>query len=335
MKALLSHNPGGPETLSIEEIDSIDAAPDEVVVAVRACGVNFTDGLMISDRYQFRPPRPFSPGAEISGVITSVGSRVTDVVVGTRVAASVGWGGLAEQVAVKADALIPLPKSMPFSDAAALLFTFCPAYYGLHSKATIQAGERVLVLGAGGGIGLASVQIAKAAGALVTAGVSSDAKAAVAHASGAQNVVIYPTEIRDRETAKSVSKRFAEAMGGPADIVVDPVGGNLAEPALRVMNASGRYLVIGFTGGIPRIPLNLVLLKSCQIMGINVQRLDEDDHAARVAIDRMLINLYELGQIKPMVAHRLPLELAQQAISAVANRHASGKLVVMIGLGDA
>jgi len=332
MKALLSTAVGGPETLILSELPSPEPGPGEVTIAVRAVGVNFPDSLIIEDKYQFKPARPFAPGGEIAGVVSRVGSGVQTLQVGARVLASPGWGGMAEEVAVAADRCIPIPPAMPFEDAACLLLTYGTSYYALKDRAALQAGETLLVLGAAGGVGAAAVELGKAMGAKVVAAVSSEEKLAFAKSCGADAGVVYPAQL-DKDAQKALGEAFKGATGGGADVIYDAVGGDYAEPALRAINWAGRFLVIGFPAGIPKIPLNLTLLKSCQIVGVfwgaAVAR-DPAGHAANVAD---LFRLYEEGKIKPRISARYPLERGGEAIRALMDRKAQGKLVVTVGEG--
>ncbi|HRO04293.1 MAG TPA: NADPH:quinone oxidoreductase family protein, partial [Terricaulis sp.] len=268
MKALLSTRPGPPEALELSELPDPVAGEGEVVIAVKAAGVNFPDSLIIEDKYQFKPERPFAPGGEIAGVVESVGAGVTHIKPGQRVLGSVGWGGFAEKVKVQAQRVMPIPDSMPFDEASAFILTYGTSYYGLKDRGVLKAGETVLILGAAGGVGVAAIELAKAMGARVVGAVSSEEKAEFAKACGADATVLYPPGAFAKEQAKQLSDAFKQATGGGADVIYDAVGGDYCEPALRAMNWNGRYLVIGFPAGIPTPPLNLTLLKSSSIIGV-------------------------------------------------------------------
>lgn len=331
MKALLSTAPGGPETLSLTDLPTPQPGRGEVRVAVKAVGINYPDTLIIEDRYQFRPPRPFAPGAELAGVVEAVGEGVTRPAVGDRVIAVPGWGALAEQVVVRADQTLPLPPSMSFQEGAALLMTYGTSWYALKNRAGLKAGESLLVLGAAGGVGAAAVELGKAAGARVIAAVSSADKLAFAGELGAEDGLIYPTGDLDRSAQKSLSEDFKRLSGGDGfDVVYDAVGGAYAEPALRALGWEGRYLVVGFPAGIPSIPLNLALLKSIQIMGVfwgaHVAR-EPNAHAENVA---ELMRLHAEGRIRPRISRAWPLDQAGEAIAALGDRKAVGKLVVTV-----
>ena len=265
MKALISVAAGGPETLVFRDMPEPNFGPSEVLVRVKACGINFPDGLLIRDKYQIRPPRPFSPGSEISGVVEAVGSAVTRFAPGDHVLARLGWGGLAQTVAVAQERCLIIDKTMPFDEAAAFIFAYGTAYHALVDRGTLKPGDVVLVLGAAGGVGMAAVGIAKALGATVVAAASSAEKRDVAIAGGADRGVVYPRDMLTTDQSRDLALAFKEACGAAgADIVVDPVGGAYTEPALRTTARNGRYLVIGFVAGIPSIPLQSALAEGQQ-----------------------------------------------------------------------
>lgn len=330
MRAILSKAPGLPDTLVLEDVPSPTAAKGEIVVSVKAVGVNFPDFLIIQDMYQYKPQRPFSPGGEISGVVKAVGEGVTAFKVGDKVFGSTGAGGMAEEIAVHQSRMNPLPDFMPFEEAASLLMTYGTSHYALKDRAKIQPGEKLLVLGAAGGVGLAAVELGKAMGAEVIAAASTQEKVDFAISKGASKGFVYPQNPLDRNQQKDLSEKIKEISGGGVDVVYDGVGGDYAEPAVRALNWDGRFLVIGFPAGIPKLPLNLTLLKSCQIVGVFwgafVAR-DPKGHAANMAD---LFRLYQEGKIKPHISNRYPLERAADAIKELAERRAMGKVVVTI-----
>jgi NADPH2:quinone reductase len=331
MKALLSVAAGGPETLQLHDAPKPTPGRGEVLLRVAACGINYPDVLIIEDRYQYKPERPFAPGAEVSGVIEAVGEGVDALEPGYRVAALLGWGGLAEFVVVHAGRCVKIPDTMPFPEAAAFLMTYGTSWHALKDRAQLKAGETVLVLGAAGGVGTAAIELAKAAGARVVAAVSSEEKLAFCRSLGADDGVVYPAGPLDRDASKALAGAFKQACGGDgADVIYDAVGGGYAEPALRSVAWAGRYLVVGFPAGIPSIPLNLTLLKACQIIGVfwgaHTAR-EPDKHAANMAD---LARLFAEGRIRPRVTETFPLERAGEAIRALAERRASGKVVVTI-----
>lgn len=262
MRAVICHAFDQPETLTVESVPDLAPGPRDVVLDVYAAGVNFPDALMVMGQYQFRPPLPFTPGAEAAGIVIAVGAEVTRVKVGQRVAAFAMTGAFAEQLCVSADSLMPIADSLPFDIAATLPLAYGTAMHALVDRAALGAGETVLILGAAGGVGLAAVMLGKALGARVIAAASSDEKLALCKAHGADELVNYTTEnLRDRLKSLTGGK-------GP-DVVFDPVGGDLAEVAFRGIAWGGRYLVIGFAGGeIPKLPLNLPLLKGASIVGV-------------------------------------------------------------------
>jgi len=330
LRALQSLKPGGPDTLEIRDVEAPVPGPGQIAVAVHACGVNFPDGLVIEDRYQLRPTRPFSPGSELAGVVSATGEGVTSPSIGQRVSASLPFGAMAETVAVSADRCIVIPDSMPFDEAAAFQVTYGTVYYALRGRAALRSGETLLVLGAGGGIGLAAVELGKALGARVVAAASSVEKLEAATALGADVSLVYP-----REMGATDSRAFAEAIraacgGSGPDVVVDPVGGAYAEPAFRSIAWEGRYLVVGFAAGIPSMPLNLTLLKGAQIIGVFWGAYMARDPQAGAADMRALMDLYVAGRIRPQVWERYPLEEGGRAISRLTSRQARGKIVVEV-----
>ncbi|MFA4937966.1 NADPH:quinone oxidoreductase family protein [Brevundimonas sp.] len=331
MRAVLSKAAGGPETLVVE--DMLDPTPKagEVIIEVKAVGINYPDTLIIEDKYQFRPERPFSPGAEVAGVVEAVGEGVKGVFKGDRVIAVPGWGGLVERLAVRAETVIPIPEAMSFEEAAALIMTYGTSYYALKDRAQLKAGETLLVLGAAGGVGAAAVELGKAMGARVVAAASTNDKVQFALDLGADNGLIYPSGPMDRAAQKELSGEFKLATGRDgADVVYDAVGGDYCDPALRAMDWNGRYLVVGFPAGIPSLPLNLTLLKSVSVIGVfwgaAVAR-DPKGHAANMA---ELMQMYADGKIKPRVSKTFPLEKASEAIKALGDRQALGKIVVTV-----
>ncbi len=331
MKAMLSKAPGGPASLVLEDVADPAPRAREVVVRVAACGVNFPDLLIIEDKYQARPPRPFSPGGEVSGVVESVGAEVEGLSVGRRVIASSGWGGMAERIAVAAARITPIPDSMPFDEAAALLLTYGTGFHALKDRAHLRAGERLLVLGAAGGVGSAAVELGKATGARVIAAASTQAKVDSAMSWGADAGVVYPAGPFDKEGARKLADLFKSACGeNGADVVYDSVGGDYSEAALRAIAWGGRFLVIGFPAGIARIPLNLPLLKGCDIVGVFWGEFARRNPEASAANNAELIGLYGAGKIKPRISARFPLARAGEAIALLAERAALGKVVVTI-----
>ncbi len=321
---------GGPASMTIADVDAPQAAPGEVVVDVRACGINFPDSLIIQDLYQFKPKRPFAPGGEVAGIVSSIGDGVTNFGVGDRVIARTGWGGLAEQIAVEAGRCVKMPDAMPFDEGAAFLFAYATTYHAMKQRARLAAGETVLVLGAAGGTGMSAIEIAKAFGARVIAASSSDEKAAFARTCGADDTIVYPAGALDKDQSRALGEAFKAAAPNGFDVVYDPVGGDYAEPALRSMAWKGRYLVVGFTAGIPRLPFNLPLLKGCEIVGVFNGGFVANEPGVAATNTGELLELYQAGKLRPRITRRFAFEDAPQAIEAIAGRTAMGKLVVEI-----
>ena len=331
MKAVLSRAVGGPETLELSEVPDPHAKKGEVLIRVAACGVNYPDSLIIEDRYQFKPERPFAPGGEIAGTIEALGEGVTHLKVGQRVLASTGWGGMAEKLAVEVRRCLPIPDSMAFDEAAAFLMTYGTSYYALKDRAALKAGETLLVLGAAGGVGSAAVELGKAMGARVIAAASSPEKVEAAKSWGADAGVVYPRGPFDRDGQKKLAEIFKSACGEKgADVIYDSVGGDYSEASLRAIAWEGRFLVIGFPAGIAKLPLNLTLLKSCQVVGVFWGAFAARDPKANARNSLDLFGLYEKGLIKPRISKHFPLREAGAAIKWLAERHALGKVVVTV-----
>lgn len=324
MKAVLCKKLGPPDTLVIEDVPSLEPGPGQVVVRVRAAGVNFPDTLIIQGRYQFKPEPPFSPGGEVAGVVEKVGAGVSGCKPGDRVIAASTWGGFAEEMIAEADRLIPMPDAMDFVPASAFILTYGTSYHALKDRARLQAGETLLVLGASGGVGLAAVQIGKAMGARVIAAASSDAKLAVCRENGADEVINYGTEdLRARVKAITAGKGV--------DVVYDPVGGPYSEPALRDMAWNGRFLVVGFAAGeIPKVPLNLALLKGCSIVGVFWGAFTRNEPERNRRNNEELMELYLAGKVSPHIHATYPLERAAEALNEVMYKRVSGKVVLVV-----
>jgi len=332
LRALLSHEPGGPETLRLTELPAPVAGPGQLLVRVKACAVNYPDVLIIEDKYQFKPPRPFAPGGEVAGIVEAVGEGVTGWTAGDRMIAMIGHGGMAERVVVPAAMAVPLPEGRSFEEGSALILTYATTIHALLDRAALKAGETLLVLGAAGGVGLAAVELGKAYGARVIAAASSEEKAEAARAAGADHAIVYPRGPFDKDQSKALAAQFKEAVGGSgADVIYDPVGGDYAEPALRSIAWQGRYLVIGFPAGIPKLPLNLTLLKSCDVRGVFWGAFAARDPKANAAHLQTLFRLWHEGKIAPKVTRTWPLAQGGEAIAHMAARQAVGKLVVTMG----
>ena len=328
MKALLSREPGGPETLRLEELPEPSPGPGELLVRVRACSMNFPDVLIIEDKYQLKPQRPFAPGGEIAGEVIAAGEGVTNWKTGDRLIAALGFGGLAEQVVIPADRAIALPAERSFAEGSALLMTYATAIHALVDRGRLQAGQTLLVLGAAGGVGIAAVEIGKALGAKVIAAVSSEEKAAAAREAGADVVMVYPAADPD---PKALSQLFKDSVGpAGADVILDPVGGAYSEASLRSIAWEGRFLVVGFPAGIARLPLNLTLLKSCDVCGVFWGGFFARDPKRNAEHVEQLFRWWDAGNIAPKISATYPLERAGDAIAALRDRKAVGKLVVTI-----
>lgn len=323
MKAVLCKQYGPPESLVVEDVPALHAGSGQVVIDVQASGVNFPDLLIIENKYQFKPPLPFSPGGEVAGFVKEVGSGVTNVKVGERVLASPGFGGFAEEVACAAQAVMPIPKEMDFATASAFLMTYGTSHYALKDRGQLRPGETLLVLGAAGGVGLSAVEIGKVLGARVIAAASADEKLEVCKQHGADALINYAKE--------DLKGRIKELTGGQgADVVYDPVGGDFSETALRATAWGGRFLVIGFAAGpIPKIPLNLTLLKGCDIRGVFwgafVAR-EPQRHAANV---KELMEWYVAGKLKPQIYAKYPMKDVAKALGDIAARRVTGKVVLL------
>ena len=334
MRALLSREVGGPNTLELTDLPEPVAGAGQVVVAVKACAINYPDVLIIEDKYQFKPQRPFAPGGEIAGVVESVGEGVTGWRAGDRVIAMLGHGGLAEKVIADPAKLYRLPEGRSFAEGAALILTYATTIHALIDRGRIRQGDKMLVLGAAGGVGLAAVELGKAYGAHVVAAVSSDEKAAAAIQAGADETIVYGRAPFDKEQSRALADHFKVAGGREGfRIVYDPVGGDYAEPALRSIGWEGRYLVVGFPAGIPKLPLNLTLLKSCDVCGVFWGAFAARDPQANQAHIDELFRLWAAGRIAPRVTDVFPLERGGEAIAKMAGRGAIGKLVVEVAAG--
>ena len=329
MKALRSHAVGGPETLTLDELESPVPGPGQVRLQVKACSINFPDVLIIQDLYQFKPERPFAPGGEASGIVDAVGIGVTEWKVGDRVIASTGHGALAEEILVDAARLWSLPEGVSFETGAALILTYGTNMHGLLDRGKLKAGDTLLVLGAAGGVGLSAVELGKAYGARVVAAVSSEEKAEAVRAAGADEVVVYPRAPLDKDQSKALAEAFKAACGpNGADVVYDIIGGDYSEPAVRSIAWEGRFCVVGFTAGIARLPLNLTLLKSCDVCGVFWGAFAAREPKANAVHIAKLFDLLKERKINPRVSATFPLARGGEAIKMLADRKAIGKVVV-------
>jgi NADPH2:quinone reductase len=322
MRAVMCRSFGRLEDLSVEEVDDPRPAPGQVVIAVEAAGVNFVDMVILAGGYQFSPPLPTVPGSEVAGRVVEVGAGVTEPAIGTRVVATTWRGGFAERVAVDAAACVALPAEVTSAVAATVLQSYSTAFFALTRRDQVRAGEVVLVLGAGGGVGLACVDVARSLGATVIGAASSPAKRAAATAAGAASVIDTSSE--------DLKVRARELGGGGVDVVVDPVGADLAEPALRALRFGGRYHVIGFAGGaIPRVPLNLVLLNSRTVIGVEWGGWLLRHPATGPDIAAEVIHGIAAGSLRPTRPQERPLHEAAAALADVAGRRVTGKVALI------
>jgi NADPH:quinone reductase len=322
MRAVVCNAFGLPEDLAVESVDDPEVGPDQLLVEVAAAAVVYPDLLMLQDKYQFKPTPPYIPGGEVAGVVTPVGEEVTGWAIGDRVVGGSGaTGGYAELCAIPAARARRLPDAVDFAAAAGLNYAYGTTLYGLQHRAGLREGETLLVLGAGGSVGLSAVELGKLMGARVIAAASSDEKLDVCRQSGADETINYSTE-----DLKERAKRLTDGKG--VDVIYDCVGGDKAEQALRAIAWEGRFLVIGFPGGIPSIPLNLVLLKSCQIVGVFYGAMTAREPARNAEISEQLIAWVASGKLQPYVSERYPLEGAGEALQALMDRTVVGKVVL-------
>lgn len=331
MRALVSTVVGGPETLAVGELPDPEPGPGEALLRVRACGVNYPDALTIRDLYQVKYPRPFAPGAEVCGVVERLGPGALGVVVGDLVVASCMTGGMAERIAVPAAACTRVPPGTPPELAAGFMLTYSTAWHALQDRAALRAGETLLVLGAAGGVGAAAVDVGRALGARVVVAASSAERVAFARALGAVDGCVYPASLDGSDAVRALAAQL-KALVGPrgADVVLDPVGGACSEAALRAIAREGRFLVVGFVAGIPRVPLNLVLLKACRIVGVDVRMFREETPDRAAANAAGLVAMMADGRLRPPPVEAFPLERAPEAIARLMQRRAIGKLVVTL-----
>lgn len=323
MRAVVCQELGPVENLVVEDRDDLVVGAGQVVVEVGAAGVNYVDALFVQGEYQIKPTPPFVPGGEVAGQVTAIGEGVEGVAVGDRVIASVGLGGFASQVLARPGQLFVIPAAMTDTQAAAFIQSYCTALFSLRDRARLQPGESVLVLGAAGGVGRASIDVAKALGARVIAAASSPERLELCRAAGADEVIDYSTE--------DLKTRARELAGGTGvDVVVDPVGGDKAEPSLRALGYNGRYLVIGFAGGdIPRVPLNQVLLRNRHVVGVDwgAWMLAHGDEQ-RALLEELLAMVAD-GQLHPPEPTARPFDDAPAALADLLAHRVTGKLVLV------
>jgi NADPH2:quinone reductase len=323
MKAVLCKEYGLPDSLVLAEVEPLRPGKGQVVISVKACGVNFPDTLIIQGKYQLKPDMPFTPGSEIAGIVKEVGEGVEHVQVGEHVIAFTSVGGFAEEVAADAAKLIKMPSGMDFATAAAFTLVYGTSYHALKDRAQLKSGETLLVLGAAGGVGLAAVELGKVMGAHVIAAASSAEKLAVCQQHGADELINYSTEDL-KERVKALTR------GKGVNVIFDPLGGNYSEAALRSIAWNGRMLVIGFAAGdIPRIPLNLTLLKGCSIVGVFWGSFTEREPQRNQEHLQELLTWFAQGKIKPHISATYSLDQAANALNDVMSRKVKGKVVLV------
>ena len=332
MKALQCVELGGPEKLVVNDVADPEIAEDHIIIKVKSASVNFPDVLMIQGLYQFQPPLPFIPGGESAGVVIEIGDGVEGFNVGDKVFAATGVGGICEKILAHKNNVRPIPENMDFEIAAALSVTYGTSIYALKQRANLKAGETLLVLGASGGVGLATVQLGKAMGAKVIAAASTQEKVDICIENGADEGFVYPSGNLDRDQQKELSNKIKELTGGLGpNVIYDPVGGTYAEPCLRSIAWDGRYLVIGFAAGadqIPKMPLNLTLLKGCQIVGVFWGAWTGMFPAENQKNFEELFQMYKDGKINPAPSDKFTLETSAEAIAHLKDRKAKGKVVI-------
>lgn len=334
MRALVSVEPGPPEALRPGTLPCPEPGPGQILIAVAVAAVNFPDVLVIEDRYQIRPERPFAPGNEVAGRVAAVGQGVTRFRPGDRVFATGPHGGLAEFAVRNEHMSFHLPEPIDWAVGASLLMTYATTIYGLTERSDLGQGQTLLVLGAAGGVGLAAVDIGKALGARVIAAVSSREKAELALRMGAEEAVVYPRGPLDRQSSRELAEAFKAAMGPRgADVIYDPVGGDYVDPAIRAIAWGGHYLVVGFTAGIPKLALNLALLKGCDVRGVYWGPFMTGQPEENARLIERLLGWYVEGRIGPAISRRFPLERGAEAIRLLADRGATGKIVVEVNPG--
>lgn len=321
MKAVLCESYGPPENLVVKEVESLIPGIGEVVIEVKASGLNFPDTLIIEGKYQFQPEMPFSPGGEVAGIVKTVGEGVSHLKVGDRVMAGTGWGGFAEEVIGKASNVFPLPDGISFEQAASTMMTFGTSYHALVNRAKLKAGETLLVLGAAGGVGTAAIQIGKALGAKVIAAASSDEKLNYCKSIGADMTINY-----SQEDLKTQAKVLTDGNG--VDVIYDPVGDRFTEPALRAIAWNGRYLVVGFAAGeIPKIPLNLPLLKGCSIVGVFWGGFFRNEPHVNAENFQTIVKWLVEGKVQAQIHKKYNLEQVAEAMTELTSKKVKGKII--------
>lgn len=322
MRAVLCKELGMPDSLVLEEVTSLTPGAGQVLISVQACGVNFPDTLIIQGKYQYKPDLPFSPGGEISGVVKQVGSDVDSLQIGDRVIAFSTWGGFAEELVVDQNRTVIISDKMDYERASAFVLTYGTSYHALKDRAHLREGETLLVLGASGGVGLSAIQLGKAMGAKVIAAASNAEKLSVCQENGADHLINYAQDDL-RQSVKEITE------GRGVDVIYDPVGGSFSEKALRDMRWGGRFLVVGFAAGeIPKVPLNIPLLKGCSVLGVFWGEFTKREPEANKQNNKELMNLFDQGKISPHLHRVYPLEKAGEALNELLQKRVIGKVVL-------
>lgn len=322
MRAVLCKELGMPDSLVLEEVPSLTPGAGQVLISVQACGVNFPDTLIIQGKYQYKPDLPFSPGGEISGVVKQVGSDVDSLQIGDRVIAFSTWGGFAEELVVDQNRTVIISDKMDYERASAFVLTYGTSYHALKDRAHLREGETLLVLGASGGVGLSAIQLGKAMGAKVIAAASNAEKLSVCQENGADHLINYAQDDL-RQSVKEITE------GRGVDVIYDPVGGSFSEKALRDMRWGGRFLVVGFAAGeIPKVPLNIPLLKGCAVLGVFWGEFTKREPEANKQNNKELMNLFDQGKISPHLHRVYPLEKAGEALNELLQKRVIGKVVL-------
>lgn len=329
MKAIICETIGPPENLVLREIEKPIPKDNEVLIRIHTTGINFRDSLIIEDKYQFKAKRPFSPCGEIAGEIVEIGRNIKNFAIGDRVYGEIIWGGLAQFAIAEPTKIEKIPNGLDYENAIAMLINYGTSLYALKQRANLKAGEKLLVLGASGGVGIAALQLGKAMGAIVYAAVSSEEKAKVAKENGADFVLIYPKTLENDDAKIRLKDEFKTLAGdGGFDIIYDAIGGDYCECALRSIAWNGRILIVGFASGIPKLPLNLTLVKGCSVIGVFFTEFKEREKDEYIANTNQLAQMIGLGQIRPLISKKFALEDGALAIAALKNRDAIGKIIV-------
>ncbi len=331
MKAIICNQVANAQYLEFGELPKPKPQKGQVLIKVSAVGINYRDNLIIEDKYQFKAIRPFSPGGEIAGEIVEIGENIIGFDIGDKVCGEITYGGLAEYAIANIDDLVKLNNDIDLEIAAACLVTYGTSLFALKQRGRLKAGENVLILGASGGVGIAAIQLAKAMGAKVFAGVSSEEKAKIAAQNGADIVLIYSKNVETEDEIKNLRGFFKSFMPDDGfDVIYDAIGGNYSEAALRCLNWNGRFLVVGFASGIPKIPLNLTLVKGCEISGVFFTQFKKNQPNEYEENFNIIQDYLNSGKINPLISNKYSLEQSKNAILKLKDRNAIGKILVTL-----